>query len=494
MNTKRYILAIDEGTASVRVSLFDTQQNKFIAKERAGIGQIYPQPGWVEQDAEEIWRHVQTKLNKVLRMVDLSEVWGIGITNQRETVVAWDAQTGKPVCNAIGWQCRRTVDFCKRELKGRVGKKIFLKTGLVPDAYFSATKIAWILKNNRQAQTLLKKGRLRVGTMESFLTFKMTQGKAFVTDAVNASRTMLLNLKTQNWDAELLRLFDIDRAILPDIVANDQVVGSYSFNGVEIPIAGLIGDQQSSLFGQACFHKGDIKNTFGTGSFMLLNIGEDIIYSKNKILTTLAWKIGGQATFALEGSVFSCGSSIDWMRNNLNFFSEMPELDALIASTKASNSLYFVPAFTGLGAPYWDGNARALLFGICRNTNKADVARAVLESIVFSVKEVYDIILKDAKVTICNIRVDGGVSQNDFLMQQQSDLLCHNIECAGEKESTSLGAIYLCGLALGVWKNLEEISKIYQAKRVFKPNKKNRIAIQQQYKNWQDAVQRSLSR
>jgi len=490
--SKKYIMAIDEGTTSVRVSLYDIKKNKILTTLREPIESLFPVSGWVEQNAEETWQKTEGLLHKVLSKINPAEVFGIGITNQRETVVAWNKKTGKAICPAIVWQCRRTVDYCKKQLKGNIAQTIHRKTGLIPDAYFSATKIKWILENDTKAKTLQEQKSLCFGTMDSFLTFKLTGGKSFVTDLANASRTMLCNIKTGKWDSDLLALFNIQEETLPKIVDNDVVVGNYHYKGMGIPIAGLIGDQQSSLFGQLCINKGDLKNTYGTGSFMLLNIGDKPIYSKNRMVTTIAWRVKDKIAYALEGSVFNCGSSIEWLKD-LSIIQTPAESDILAESVKSSNGVYFVPAFTGLGAPYWDGNARALFCGITRGTTKAQMVRAVLDGIAFGVKDIYDVIHKDTELTQNVIHVDGGVSKSEFTMQYQSDLLGKNIQCAKEAENTSLGAIYLCGLATGVWNSLNELVKLYKPAKVFKPKKSQQIMMEK-YEGWKKAVSRALTK
>lgn len=487
---KNYIIAVDEGTTSVRSVLFDVKKKKIVYSSKQTFKQIYPSDGYVEHDAEEIWRKTQKTLHDVLGQINPKDVYGIGITNQRETVVMWNKKTGKPIYNAIVWQCRRTVDFVESHLKGQVGKKIHTKTGLIPDAYFSATKIKWLLENVKEAKVLEKKNELAVGTIESFLAFKLTGNH--ITDITNASRTMLLNINTKVWDDELLKLFNINEEILPKVINNDQIVGYYNYNGVSLTVAGLIGDQQSSLFGQACFKKGDLKNTYGTGSFLLLNIGDKPLLSKHKLLTTIAWSIKGKTTYALEGSVFNCGSSIEWLKD-IGFISSPAECDQLAESVQSSNGVYFVPAFTGLGAPYWDGKARAMFCGITRAANKANMVRAVLDSVAFSVKDVYDIMFEDASSKKGAIRVDGGVTKCNFIMQYQSNLLGREIKISAEKESTSLGAIFMCGLSVGVWKNLKELGEISKISKTFKP-KKSLNYMNEKYAGWQDAIKKAQTK
>ncbi len=487
---KKYILAIDEGTTSVRCVLYSVKDNKIIDSVSQKFRQYYPQEGWVEHDAQEIWKKTKYCLFEILKKIDPEQVFGIGITNQRETVVMWNKKTGKPIYNAIVWQCRRTVDYVKDNLGGQIAKKIHQKTGLLPDAYFSATKIKWLFENVPKAKTLLQKNELCAGTIESFLAFKLCN--KFVTDITNASRTMLFNIKTKCWDTELLNLFNIDKQILPSVIENNQIVGDFVYGKTKIPVCGLIGDQQSSLFGQACFSAGDLKNTYGTGSFLLQSTGENIVLSKNKLLTTVAWSINGKTTYALEGSVFNCGSSIEWLKD-VGLIESARESDKLAESVTSSAGVYFVPAFTGLGAPYWDGNARGLVCGLSRGSTKAHIVRAVLDSIAFGMKDVFDVMLAETKCDAGVIRVDGGVSNSDFTMQYQSNLLGEKLEVSKEKESTSLGAIFMCGLGLGVWKDLKELSKLYQTSKVFKP-KKSQKDMKIKYDGWKEAVQKALSK
>ncbi|MBR1925714.1 MAG: glycerol kinase GlpK [Clostridia bacterium] len=466
---KKFIVAIDEGTSSVRVSLYDVLKNKFTLSRRETITQYYPQPGWVEHDAEEIFQKTKMCLDDILSEIDESLVFGIGITNQRETTVCWNKKTQKPLQKAIVWQCRRTADYVSKNLTGSVAEKIHKTTGLLPDSYFSATKINWILTHNKKAPALLKSNNLCFGTIDSFLTFRLTGGKSFVTDITNASRTMLMNLKTGLWDDELLSLFGIPKSVLPQIVENDKIVGYYNFKGTDIPIAGIIGDQQSSLFGQTCFECGDIKATYGTGSFVLQNIGNKILYSKNKLITTVAWKLENQKTFyAIEGSVFNCGSAINWLKN-VGIIKSPSDCDNMAETGEITKGVFFIPAFTGLGAPYWNPNAKAILCGITPGVSKNQIARAVLEGIAFRVCDVLNVIYKDTNLSFNTIKVDGGVSRSNYAMQFESNLIQKNIDISKESESTSLGAVFMCGLATKAFNSLEEIKKVYQKSKTFKP-------------------------
>ncbi len=487
---KQYIVAIDEGTSSVRTVVFDISKNAIILTRKEKLQSYYPQPGWVEQDAEEIWEKTKACLDDVLAKIDPAQVVGIGITNQRETTVVWNKKTGVPVNMAISWQCRRTADYVKSLSKAQVGY-IQKTSGLIPDAYFSATKIKWILDNNKKAQSLQASGNLCAGTIDSFLVFSLTNKKSFVTDITNASRTMLLNIKTGKWDNKLLSIFGIDEKILPQVVENDQLIGYYSFNGTDIPIAGICGDQQSSLFGQACFNKGDIKATYGTGSFILLNTGEDLLYSKNKLVTTIALKLKDKPiTYAVEGSVFNCGTAVDWLEK-IGLTHGPKDCDRLALEVDNSNESHFVPAFTGLGAPYWEPNARASLVGILLNTNKSHIARAVLEGIAYSVYDVFRVLEKDFNFIGKVIKVDGGVANSDVCMQTTSNMTGRNITRSKELESTSMGVIYLCGLAMGVFKSLTNIKARYTHDKIYTPKLK-KDKVDELYSKWKDAVKRTI--
>ena len=488
---KNYIIAIDEGTSSVRAVLYSVKENKFILSRKEKITPYYPHPGWVEHDAEEIFQKTKRCLDDVLSEIDENLVFGIGITNQRETTVCWNRKTQKPLRKAIVWQCRRTAEYVEKNLRGKVGEKIHKTTGLIPDAYFSATKMKWILENDKKAPALLKSKNLCFGTIDSFLTFRLTNGKSFVTDITNASRTMLMNLKTGNWDDELLSLFNIPKTSLPEIVENDKIVGYYNFKGKDIPIAGIIGDQQSSLFGQACFDCGDVKATYGTGSFVLQNIGNKIVYSKNKLLTTVAWKMKNQNIFyAIEGSVFNCGSAINWLQN-VGIINSPSDCDKMAESGEIVPGVYFIPAFTGLGAPYWNPEARALLCGITQGVTKNQIARAVLEGIAYRVCDVFNVIHKDTNLDFNSIKIDGGVSRSNYAMQFESNLIQKTLEISKESESTSLGAVFMCGLATGAFKNLTELKQVYQKSKIFKP-KITSSSAKALYAEFKEAVKRAF--
>lgn len=483
---KRYIVAIDEGTSSVRAVAFDVQKNQIVFSRKEKLEMFFPKPGWVEQDALEIWEKTKACLDDVLANVGAAQVFGIGITNQRETTILWNKKNGVPVYNAISWQCRRTADYVKKALSGKVDY-IFKTTGLIPDAYFSATKIRWILDNSKKAQTLQEAENLCAGTIDSFLVYKLTNKKSFVTDITNASRTMLLNIQTGLWDKKLLSLFKIKEKMLPQIVENDQIVGEYDFNGTKIPIAGICGDQQSSLFGQACFEKGDLKITYGTGSFMLLNTGDDCLFSKNKLVTTIALKLkGNPIKYAIEGSIFNCGTAVDWLEK-IGLTHGPKDCDRLAEEVDNANESHFIPAFTGLGAPYWEPEAKASLVGILLNTNKNHICRAVLEGIAYSVYDVFKVLEKDFKFIGKTIKVDGGVSNSLVCMQTTSNMTQRHITKSKEIESTSMGVIYLCGLALGAFKNLKDIHKLYRQEKTYSP-KINKEEVKKLYDKWKNAI------
>lgn len=489
---KKYIVAIDEGTTGIRVVLFDTELNKIVNSKYERFKQYFPKNGWVEHDAEEIWKTTQKLLTDVCEPLDVKQIYGVAITNQRETVVAWDNKTQKPIYHAIVWQCRRTARWVKNNLSGKKAKHIHKLTGLIPDAYFSGSKIKWILDKVPEAKHLLESGDLRVGTIDCFLAYKLTNGNAFVTDASNASRTMLFNIHTAEWDESLLKLFDIPKEILPKVVDNDKIVGQTIIKGVPVDVAGIIGDQQSSLFGQACFKRGDIKNTYGTGSFMLFNLGHKPVLSKHQLLTTVAWKRNGQLTYALEGSVFNSGSCVSWLKEEMKFFKRSADSEQFAQKVSSSEGVYFVPALTGLGAPYWDSDARGMFVGITRGTNQHHLARAVLESIAFSVKDVFDLMIKETGLPSHNIRFDGGVSDNNFVMQMQADLFSEDIDKSEQKESTAMGAIFMCGLATGAWSSLDELQKVYGVAKTFHPSE-NLEDINLKYKQWKKYVQLALT-
>ncbi|MBP6445920.1 MAG: glycerol kinase GlpK [Saprospiraceae bacterium] len=467
-----YILSLDQGTTSSRAILFDHAGNiKGVAQKE--FTQIFPQAGWVEHDPNEIWSTQIGVAAEVITKAGISvdQIAGIGITNQRETTVVWDRDTGEPIYNAIVWQDRRTAAYCD-QLKAE-GKAALIqqKTGLVIDAYFSATKIKWILDNVQDAREKAKQGKLCFGTIDTWLLWKLTHGKIHATDVSNASRTMLCNIHTLHWDGELQDIFDIPGNMLPQIRSSSEIYGytDQIFTSARIPIAGIAGDQQAALFGQMCIEPGMVKNTYGTGCFMLLNTGEKAVISNNKLLTTVAWKIGDTVHYALEGSVFIAGAVVQWLRDGLKIIRSSDEIEALATSVESSDGVYIVPAFTGLGAPYWNQHARGTISGVTRGTTAAHIARASIESIAYQTLDVLQAMESDAGIQIRELRVDGGATVNNFLMQFQSDMLQCKVIRPAVTETTALGAAYLAGLATGFWKNIEEIKQQWQADTTFVP-------------------------
>ena len=485
-----YVLSLDEGTTSARAIIFN-EKAEIVGVGQHEFRQIYPQPGWVEHDPEDIWNAQLASINDALNMASLSisDISAIGITNQRETTILWDAKTGKPVYNAIVWQCRRTAQMAE-EYAQKHKELIKKKTGLIPDSYFSAFKIKWILDNVPEARNLANQGRLRFGTIDSFLVWKLTEGKVHVTDVSNASRTMLMNIHTLQWDEELLELFGVPKDILPSIVPSSEIYGYATALGGKVPISGMAGDQQSALFGQACFEKGMVKTTYGTGTFILVNTGTKPRYADG-LLTTVAWKIGEDAFYALEGSVFVSGSAVQWLRDGLGIIEKSADIEPLATSVPDNGGVYFVPALAGLGAPYWDPYARGLLIGITRATTRAHIARAVSEAIAYSTRDVIEV-MKDSGVDIKQIRVDGGVSRNNFIMQFQSDMLGVPVVRPEITETTALGAAFLAGLSVRVWESIEEIQQIWKEEKVFTPSM-NKEESDKLYFAWKQAVKRSLN-
>ena len=469
----KYILSLDQGTTSSRAIVFD-HAGRVKAVAQKEFPQIFPQPGWVEHDPEAIWKTQLATAKAALRKAKLTakQIAAIGITNQRETTLLWDRQTGKPIHHAIVWQDRRTAKDCDRLKAGGHAAAIRRKTGLVIDAYFSATKIAWLLKNVKGARTLARQGRLAFGTIDSWLIWKLTGGTNHVTDASNASRTMLFNLKKGDWDDELLKLFKIPRSVLPEVCDSSEVVGETKLLGGTIPIAGIAGDQQAALFGQCCTRPGMVKNTYGTGCFMLMHTGDKPMPSKNNLLTTVAWRIGDRTEFALEGSVFIAGAVTQWLRDGLEFFKSAEEIEKLAASVPDNGGVYLVPAFAGLGAPHWDQHARGVLCGLTRGVTKAHIARAALEGIAFQVRDILGEMEAAAGGRLTDLRVDGGASANNLLMQFQSDLLKVPAIRPHVTETTALGAAYLAGLAVGYWKSKKDIATQWNPDRRFKPQMK----------------------
>ena len=467
---KKYILAFDQGTTSSRAIVFD-KRGSIIAVAQKEFRQIFPKPGWVEHDAEEIWSSQIAMARSALKKAGATakDVAAIGITNQRETAVVWNRETGKPICNAIVWQDRRTAPVCDQLRKDNLAPTIRRKTGLVVDAYFSGTKIQWILKNVKGAKALARQGKLAFGTVDSWLIWKLTRGTHHVTDVSNASRTMIYNIHTGKWDKQLLDILDIPSSILPEVRSSSEIYGDTTFLGGQIPIAGIAGDQQAALFGQVCTSPGLVKNTYGTGCFMLMNTGDKPVPSKNNLLTTVAWKIGDRTEYALEGSVFTGGAVVQWLRDGLGIIKRAPEIEALATSVPDNGGVYFVPAFNGLGGPHWDQYARGTLAGLTRGSTRAHIARAALEGIAYQVYDVLQAMHADAGIKLKELRVDGGACANNFLMQFQSDLLGVPVVRPKVQETTALGAAYLAGLAVGYWKDQATIARQWQQDRKFKP-------------------------
>lgn len=490
----KYIMALDQGTTSSRAIIFD--ENGLIkGVTNREFTQIYPKPGWVEHDAMEIWGSQIGVAKEVLLKCGLSvnDIAAIGITNQRETTVVWDKNTGKPVYNAIVWQCRRTAQICD-DLKARgLTEKIREKTGLVVDAYFSGTKVKWILDNVEGAREKAEKGELLFGNIDTWLIWNLTGGKVHVTDYSNASRTMLFNIHKLDWDDELLKELNIPRAMLPKAMPSSHIYGYTTTEvfGGEIPIAGVAGDQQAALFGQACYTPGMAKNTYGTGCFMLMNTGEKAVESKSGLLTTIAWGADGKVEYALEGSIFIAGAVIQWLRDELRVLDNAAQSEELATKVEDNNGVYLVPAFVGLGAPYWDMYARGAILGLTRGAKREHIVRAALESICYQTRDVLEAMQKDSGITLKNLKVDGGAVANNFLMQFQSDILGVPVDRPKVIETTALGAAYLAGLAVGYWKDKNDISAKWQIDRTFKPqmdiDTKERL-----YKGWKKAVKRSM--
>ena len=469
----KYIMALDAGTTSNRCILFDKEGN-IVSMAQKEFRQFFPNPGWVEHDANEIWSTQLGVAVEAMSMVNAKacDIAAIGITNQRETAIVWNKETGEPVYNAIVWQCRRTSDIADALKKKGLEDCFHKKTGLKIDAYFSATKIKWILDNVKGARELANEGKLLFGTVETWLIWKLTKGQAHVTDYSNASRTMLFNIKTLEWDEDILKELDIPKSMLPKPMPSSCVYG-YSdpaFFGDSIPIAGAAGDQQAALFGQTCFKAGEAKNTYGTGCFLLMNTGEMPVFSNNGLVTTLAWGLDGKVNYALEGSIFVAGAAIQWLRDGMRLIDSASDSEYMATKVKGTHGCYVVPAFTGLGAPHWDQYARGTIVGITRGTNKNHIIRATLESIALQVCDVIDAMKADAGTEITTLKVDGGASANNFLMQFQADMLDAAVKRPACVESTAMGAAYLAGLAVGYWENKEDVIKNQQIGRVFEPN------------------------
>ncbi|WP_394151443.1 glycerol kinase GlpK [Vibrio maritimus] len=493
MNNKNVIIALDQGTTSSRAIVFDHDANIVTTAQRE-FTQIYPQPGWVEHDPMEIWATQRSSLTEALAQADISseEVSAIGITNQRETTVVWDKETGLPIYNAIVWQCRRTANYCDQLKADGHETMIRDKTGLVIDAYFSASKVAWILDNVEGAREKAENGELLFGTVDTWLIWKLTHGKTHVTDVSNASRTMLFNIHTLEWDDALLELFNIPRTMLPSVKSSSETYGHTQIGGgaKAIPISGIAGDQQAALFGQQCVKKGMVKNTYGTGCFLLMNTGHSPVTSQHGLLTTVGFKIGDEVTYALEGSVFMGGATIQWLRDELGLIRDAKDTAYFAEQVDSANGVYMVPAFVGLGAPYWDPHARGTLVGLTRGTNRNHIIRAALEAIAYQSKDVLMAMEEDSGIKLNQIRVDGGAVANDFLMQFQADVMGSKVLRPTVRESTALGAAMLAGLAVGYWQSQEELAEKKQVERTFSPQIE-REKRDQLYAGWLDAVERT---
>ena len=489
--SKKYVLALDQGTTSSRAILFD-QGGNCVGVAQKEFPQIYPKPGWVEHDPMEIWGSQSGVAREVLDKAGVrsAEVAAIGVTNQRETTVVWEKATGKPVCNAIVWQCRRTAAICD-ELKAK-GLEPYIRehTGLIVDAYFSATKLKWILDNVPGARERARNGELLFGTIDTWLIWNLTRGKVHVTDYSNASRTMLFNITTLQWDKKLLAELNIPACILPEVKPSCGVYGhtdAEMFGGVPIPIAGDAGDQQAALFGQACFVDGMVKNTYGTGCFMLMNTGEQRVPSKNGLLTTIAWGVDGKITYALEGSIFVAGAAIQWLRDELKLIESAEQSEAMANAVADSNGVYVVPAFVGLGAPYWDMYARGVIVGLTRGANRNHIVRATLESMAYQTRDVLQAMEEDSGIRVKALKVDGGAVVNNFLMQFQSDILGVRVDRPQIAETTAMGAAFLAGLAVGFWKDKEEIAEKWKVDRSFAPAMSDELR-EKKCRGWKKAV------
>ena len=489
---KQYILALDQGTSSSRAIVFDHEGN-ICSTAQMEFTQYFPKPGWVEHNPMEIWSSEAAVIAEAITKIGINgkDIAGIGITNQRETTIVWDAETGEPVYNAIVWQDRRTSEFCDT-LRDKADF-IREKTGLIIDAYFSGTKIRWILDNVPGAREKAEAGKLRFGTVDSWLVWQLTRGEVHVTDVSNASRTMLFNINTLEWDKELLELLDIPASMMPEVRSSSEVYGvtKTTIFAHEVPIGGIAGDQQAALFGQMCTEPGSVKNTYGTGCFLLMNTGEKPILSRNNLLTTVAWKIGDKVNYALEGSIFVGGSVVQWLRDGLGIIRSSSEIEGLASTVEDNGGVYFVPALTGMGAPYWDQYAHGTICGITRGTTAAHIARAALEGIAFQTMDIVGAMEKDAGVKLSELKVDGGASRNNLMMQFQADILDTSVIRPKVTETTAMGACYLAGLAVGFWSSLDEIKAQWQAEHVFTPSGADTAALKA---GWADAISRTLSK
>lgn len=491
----KYILALDQGTTSSRAIVFD-HNGQICSVAQKEFTQYFPKPGWVEHNPNEIWSSEASVIAEAISAIDINglDIAAIGITNQRETTIVWDVDTEEPIYNAIVWQDRRTAEFCDKLKAEGLVDKVREKTGLIIDAYFSGTKIKWILDNVPGARERAEKGKLRFGNVDSWLIWRLTRGEIHCTDVTNASRTMLFNIHTLRWDDDLLKLLNIPRSMMPEVRSCSEVYGhtKTTIFAHEVPIAGIAGDQQSALFGQMCLTPGSIKNTYGTGCFVMLNIGDKPLLSKNNLLTTVAWKIGDKVKYALEGSIYVGGSVVQWLRDGLGFIKSSSEIEELASSVPDSGGVIFVPALTGLAAPYWDQYARGTIVGITRGTTRAHIARAALDGIAFQTYDIAQAMAKDMGAPLTELKVDGGASRNNLLMQFQANLLGIPVVRPKITETTALGAAYLAGLAVGFWKDIDEIKSQWQVERTFEPVPEN-DEIKAAKNGWADAIQRTLT-
>ena len=491
MKEKHYVIALDQGTTSSRAIIFDRQQN-IVSIAQKEFTQYFPRPGWVEHDPLEIYRSQIQVMEEALKKSGISprEVAAIGITNQRETTIVWNRHTGQPVYPAIVWQCRRTAEICEDLIGRGLSVPVREKTGLIIDAYFSGTKIKWILENVPGAKEMAERGELLFGTVDTWLVWNMTGGKAHVTDYTNASRTMLFNIRSLTWDQEILRILDIPQSMLPRAVTSSQIYGQYLLDGVSVPISGMAGDQQAALFGQACFDQGDVKNTYGTGCFLLMNTGGSLVIPKSGLLATIGIALPDRLHYVMEGSVFIGGAVIQWLRDEMGLLKSSGESEEMCLNVKDNGGVYFVPAFTGLGAPYWDMYARGAILGLTRGTKKEHIVRAAVESMAFQTKDLLEAIQEETGLMINALKVDGGASLNRFLMQFQADISGISIRRPVISETTALGAACLAGLSTGFWQDLEQLRQGWRLERVFTPQmgeKQRRLLLQ----GWQRAVKRS---
>ena len=486
----KYIISLDQGTTSSRALLVN-QEGKIQGMVQKEFKQIFPKSGWVEHDANEILESQLGVLKELLKneKVAATDIKAIGITNQRETTVVWDKNTGEPIYNAIVWQDKRTADICEQLKKNGLSEHVRNTTGLVIDSYFSGTKVKWILDNVEGARTKAENGDLSMGTIDSWLVWNMTNGKQHVTDYTNASRTMIYDIVNLKWDDKMLKALGIPKSMLPEVKPSAHHFGDYEIDGVKSPIAGIAGDQQAALFGQGCFKKGMAKNTYGTGCFMLMNTGEKPQFSKNGLLTTIAYGLGGKVNYAFEGSIFIAGAAIQWLRDGLELIEDAKETEALANSVEGDSSVYVVPAFAGLGAPYWDMYARGAIFGLSRDTGKAHLAKATLESLAYQTKDILKAMEDDSGLQLKNLRVDGGACANNYLMQFQADILDTEVHRPEVIESTAMGAAFLAGIQVGLWSQ-EDIDQNRPMNRIFEP-KFDRVKRKRLYKNWQKAVERT---